>query len=328
MREAPILLLLLLLAASGLSAQAPALNAPSPLPLDPAGYGPSGLSIAILLQVRGDFPEAGDRSSTFLLRKAELGIKAHISEGTDLSLELDPVRPSDPLRRTYIRLSHLRRLHVKLGMEKAPLGLEELLSTVTLPFVDRSEVSDRFAAAEEVGVHLESRWDHWLFQFSVTNGGRRLLRDDNDYKDLSGRVVWAPAEWGSLGVAALRGRAGESALPRDRYNFEAAFGSRDSGVQAEFYRARDADVWSSAYYVTLFRTLDFEGVDAFDLQALARYEWIERSDDTEAEEVSVLTLGAAFLLDGHRSKLQVNYLIDPRPEFGEREFRVQYQVAF
>lgn len=321
-------LVLLLAAGSDLSGQAPALNAPSSLPSDPAEYGPSGITFAILLQVRADFPETPDRSSTFFLRKAELGIRAHVAESTDLSLELDAVRPSDPLRRTYLRLSHLDRLHVKLGMEKAPLGLEELLSTVTVPFVDRSEVSDRFAAAEEVGVHLESRWERWLLQLSVTNGGRRLLRDDNDHKDVSARVAWAPVEWWSLGVATLQGWAGESALVRDRYNVEVAFGSQDSGIRGEFYRAQDADVWSSAYYISMHRTMDLASVDAFDLQPVVRYERIERSDRLEADELSVLTFGAALLLNGHQSKLQVNYLVDLRPRFDEGELRVQYQVEF
>ena len=147
-------------------------------------------------------------------------MKGHIGPHTDFSLELDPVKSGDPFRRTYIRLSYLPRLHVKLGLEKAPIGLEELLSTASLPFVDRSEVNDRFAAAEELGVHLESRWDQWLLQFSVTNGGRRLLRDDTDAKDFSGRIVWAPVAWVSAGVATLQGEHGPNSEQWDRYNAE------------------------------------------------------------------------------------------------------------
>jgi hypothetical protein len=217
----------------------------------------------------------------------------------------------------------LERLHVKLGMEKAPLGLEELLSTANVPFVDRSEVNDRFAAAEEVGVHLESLWEHWLFQLSVTNGGRRLIRDDNDYKDISARVVWGPISWASLGFATLQGRTGEAALIRDRYNVEMALGSLGSGVRGEFYRARDSDVWSSAYHIATFYTLYLGSID---LQPVARYERVDRGDRLRSEELSLLTLGTALLLDGHRSKLQLNYLADLRPGFDEGEFRVQYQV--
>ena len=132
---------------------------------------------------------------TFILRKAELGVKGHIAPHVDFSLELDPVRSNDPFCRTYIRLSHWDRLHVKLGLEKAPIGLEELTPTAQLPFVDRSQVSDRFAAAEELGVHFESRWERGLFQFALTNGGRRLLRD--------GLQAEGPHRTGRLGPAPL-----------------------------------------------------------------------------------------------------------------------------
>jgi hypothetical protein len=35
-----------------------------------------------------------------------------------------------------------------VGLEKAPIGIEELTANGQIPFVDRSEVTDRFAAAE------------------------------------------------------------------------------------------------------------------------------------------------------------------------------------
>ncbi len=86
------------------------------------------------------------------------------------------MRPDDPFRRTYVRLSQFTHLHLKLGLEKAPVGLDELTSSGEIPFVSRSEVSDRFAPAEELGVHVESPWEHWLFQLSVTNGNGRMAR--------------------------------------------------------------------------------------------------------------------------------------------------------
>ena len=82
----------------------------------------------------------------------------------DFSLEADFARPHDILRRTYSLLTHVSWLHLKLGMEKTPIGLDELNSTAEIPFVDRSEVSDRFSTAEDIGVHLESRWPRWLLQ--------------------------------------------------------------------------------------------------------------------------------------------------------------------
>jgi len=320
--------LVVLSATPTVTAQTPALGTPSALPSDSAAYGDLGLRIAVLLQVRADFPEAEGDLSTFFLRKAEVGLRARVNEHTHISVELDPVDPDDPFRRTYLRLSHLPRLHVKLGMEKAPVGLEELLSSASQPFVDRSAVTDRFALAEEVGAHLESRWDHWLFQMSLTTGGRRLLRDDNDRKDLSARAVWAPVEGASVGVSGLRGHAGPEELDRRRFNVEFKVGSEASGLQTEFYRATDTEVRSSAFYASVFRMVPID-VGAFEaLQPAIRYEHFERSDNVRQDEMRLLTLGLGAFLDGNRSKLQASYLADLRSGFGEGGFRIQFQVEF
>jgi len=305
---------------------APAINTPSALPLSPEGYEKDTPRFDILLQSRGDFFWDEDKNSTFFLRKAELGIKGHAAEHVDFSIEIDPVNPDDPLRRTYIRLSHLSWLHIKFGMEKAPIGLEELTSTAQIPFVDRSEVSDRFAAAEEVGVHLESRWTQWLLQFAVTNGGRRLLRDNNDHKDVSARMVWAPNHWLSMGGATLLGRTGVDELERDRYNFEFKLGSNLSGFQSEFYRARDDDVWSSAFYGAGYWAVPVQSRWLTHLQPVVRYEYIDRDDGNRLEELSLLTFGVSLMLDEHRSKFQINFLKDLKTGTRNDELRVQYQV--
>ncbi len=309
--------------------RAPALNTPPTLPPSRAeSFRKTPPRFDILLQVRGDHFANGSKNDSFLLRKAELGVKGHISKNVDFSLELDPVRSNDPFRRTYIRLTHLNRLHVKLGLEKAPIGLEELTPTAQIPFVDRSEVNDHFAAAEELGLHLESRWDHWLFQIAATNGGRRLLRDDNKQKDITGRVVWAPRHWLSLGVATLQGKAGPERHERDRYNAEFKLGSNLTGFQTEFYRAKDANIWSSAYYVAGFWAFPTKARWLTHIQPVLRYEQIDRSDHDREKELRLVTFGFSLLFDQHRSKFQVNYLKDVLTGARKDEVRAQYQVEF
>jgi hypothetical protein len=278
------------------------------------------------MQARGDFFADTLRTDTFFLRKAEIGVKGHVAPYVDFSLELDPVRPADPLRRTYIRLTHVPWLHLKLGLEKAPLGLEELTSTAQIPFVERSEVNDRFAAAEELGVHLESHWPHALFQLSVTNGGRRLLRDNNSHKDVSARIVWGPCSWFSFGVATWQGRIGIEELERDRYNVEFKLGSNFSGFQSEFYRAQDGNLWSSAYYLSGYRAFPMKRTWLTHLQPVLRYEQIDRNDGNKLEELRLLTLGLSFMLDEHRSKFQINFLKDLHTGTRRDEIRAQYQI--
>jgi len=307
---------------------APAMNTPPTLPARPADYLKMAPRFDVLMQVRADAYGDAAKIGTFRLRKAEIGIKGHISKGADYSIELDPVRPSDPLRRTYLRLMPHNRVHIKLGLEKAPLGLDELMSSAHIPFVDRSEVSDRFSAAEELGIHVESRWSRWMWQLSLTNGGRRLLTDDNENKAVTGRLVWAPQPWVSLGLASMQGQAGEESRERDRYNIEAKLGSILSGLQAEFYRARDGDVRSSAFYTAAFWAFPTERAWLTHVQPVLRYEHIDRSDRSRADELRLFTSGVSVLFQEHQSKLQVNYLWDVHTNGRKNELRAQYQVEF
>jgi hypothetical protein len=238
------------------------------------------------------------------------------------------VRANDAFRRTYVRLSHFKRLHVKLGLEKAPLGLEELTPTAQIPFVDRSEVNDRFAPAEELGVHFESHWDHALFQFSVSNGSRRISRDENRQKDFTGRVVWAPRHWFSIGGAAQSGTFGPTSVVRDRYNAELKLGSNLSGFQSEFYRAQDGSIWSSAVYVASFWAFPIHKDWLTHIQPVFRYEHVGRSDRDALRELRLATFGVSFLFAEQRSKFQINYLKDLHTGARKDELRAQYQVEF
>jgi hypothetical protein len=312
--------------------RAPALNTPPKLPVSsPENYRKNPPRFDVLLQARYDFFENERLNSTFFLRKAELGVKGHIASNVDFSLELDPVRTAvnDPFRRTYVRLSHFGRLHFKIGLEKAPIGLDELTPTAQIPFVERSEVSDRFAAAEEMGVFAESTWDHFMLQASLTNGGRRLYRDDNRHKDVTARAVWAPHPNFSLGVATLQGKAGPDEIDRIRYNVEAKYGTNLQGAQGEFYRAKTLGVWSDAFYVAGFWALPVRKGWLTHIQPVGRYEHIDRDDNDPALELRLLTVGLSVLFSENRSKLQVNWLTDVRRDSPRKdEIRAQYQVEF
>ncbi len=308
--------------------RAVALNTPGALPLREEAYRKHTPRFDVLLQVRGDFFADTARNDTFFLRKAELGVKGRIAPHIDYVLELDPVRANDAFRRTYVRLSYWEHLHIKLGLEKAPLGLEELISSAQIPFVDRSEVNNRFAPAEELGVHLESHWQKWLLQLSVSNGSRRQRSDDNSGKDVTARAVWGPHRWFSLGAAVQEGSTANPAVDRRRYNAELKVGTNLSGFQSEFYRAKDAALYSSAFYLAGFWAIPLQTEWVTHFQPVVRYEQVDRSDRDPLQELRLATFGFSLMFADHRSKFQVNYLKDLRTGARRDEFRAQYQVEF
>jgi hypothetical protein len=313
--------------------RAPALNTPPKLPAsDTEKYRKTQPRIDVLLMGRYDYLVDSEVAvdNTFFLRKAEVGFKGNIAKNVDFSLELDPIRVqlNDPFRRTYVRLSHFKHAHFKIGMEKAPLGLEELQATAQVPFVDRSEVSSRFAAAEEMGVFLESNWTKFMFQAALTNGGRRLYVDDNKNKAFTARAVWAPTPSFSLGAATMQAKVGTDYADRKRYSLEAKYGAdNQTGAQGEFYRAKEGPVWNTAFYLGGYWALPLAGKILTHVQPVARYEFIDRSDENPTLELRLVTVGVGLLFK--ESKLQINWLRDvrsnsPRPD----ELRAQYSIEF
>lgn len=155
-----------------------------------------------------------------------------------------------------------------------------------------------------------------------------MLRNNNDYKDITARIVWAPLPWLSLGEATLRGRTGNNEEDRIRYTGEFKLGSNFSGLQSEFYRAKDGNLWSSAFYVSGSWAFPVKSQLLTHLQPVIHYEHIAREDNLESEELRLLTLGMSFMLDEHRSKFQINFLKDLHTGTRKDELRAQYQVEF
>jgi hypothetical protein len=99
-------------------------------------------------------------------------------------------------------------------------------------------------------------------------------------------------------------------------------------LQSEFYRARDGDILSSAFYIAGHWAFPVRSEWITHFQPVLRYEHIGRSDRDRLNQLKLLTVGLSFLLDEHRSKFQVNYLKDLDTGSLKDELRAQYQVEF
>jgi len=84
---------------------------------------------------------------------------------------------------------------VKVGQFKVPFGRQELTSSGSQQFVDRSAVSNTFARGRDVGVQLwgTPNGGKLDWRVGVFNGnGRTVSRNDNDDLQLNARLQWAP----------------------------------------------------------------------------------------------------------------------------------------
>jgi phosphate-selective porin OprO/OprP len=96
-------------------------------------------------------------------------------------------------------------MNLRAGQIKEPFSLDEIISAAWIDFVERSMISTAFAPKEDVGVGLYGQcWDGRIeYAMGAFNGQPRNVAENNDDKDVAGRLVIAP--WVTSDYALLKG---------------------------------------------------------------------------------------------------------------------------
>ncbi len=293
--------------------------------------------IEILSLVRTDlFGNTDFKFSSTFLRKIEIAFAGKINDWIGFKVELDPARPNDPFRRTFMQFTPHKYVDVRVGQEKAPLGMEELMKTSRIPFADRSDVSDRFAPAEELGLITYFGSDKIKLGFSLTDGRKRQKienqRDDNDSKDITGRIAFAPLDWVELGVARMDGRFGTGELKRNRTNLSFRFADRNNVnafLYGEYFNADDGAVSSDAFHVAVGKGFKLKSKYIDTIVPALRYEILEQDGPAELlDELEQVTFGLNFWLQRFSAKVAVNYIKDLKNDGFRDQWRFLYQFSF
>jgi phosphate-selective porin len=144
------------------------------------------------LKVNGD-PRDEFRDE-FRIRRARLGLAGNLtpSIGWNVSAEFTA---TPVLRNAFIQVRFSPYAALRLGQANPPMSIERGTSPTAIEFIDRTRITSQLTYAQDVGATLlnERPLAHWLsYAFSVVNGAGFNRSDDNDAKDLVGRVEVAP----------------------------------------------------------------------------------------------------------------------------------------
>jgi hypothetical protein len=292
-------------------------------------------SIEILSLFRTDiFRNPSYKFSSTYLRKIEIAFNGRVNDWIDLKVELDPVKPNDPFRKVYARFTPYKYLDVRVGQEKAPLGMEELMRTSRVPFADRSDVSDRYAPAEELGIILYVGSDQYKFGFSLTDGHRRqkieTQRDDNNFKDVTASFCYKPTDWIELGVARIDSRTGAAENTRQRTNVSFKLGDKDNFTFAygEYFRAKDGPVISDAFHLNAGMGVKVDNPYLEAVVPAVRYEQAKQSGPSNLlDELDQVTVGVNFWLKQYSARVTVNYVKDLNNSGLRDQWRLLYQIS-
>jgi hypothetical protein len=293
------------------------------------------ISIEILSLFRTDiFRNPSYKFSSTYLRKIEITFNGRVNDWIDLKVELDPVKPNDPFRKVYARFTPYKYLDVRVGQEKAPLGMEELMRSSRIPFADRSEVSDRYAPAEELGVIVYAGTDQYKLGLALTDGHKRqkieTQRDDNNFKDVTASFNYRAADWIELGVARMDGRTGVAENTRQRTNVSFKLGDKDNFnfAYGEYFRAKDGPVISDAFHLNAGMGVKVDSPFLESLVPALRYEQVKQSGPSNLiDEIDQVTVGVNFWLKQYSAKVAVNYIKDLKNSGQRDQWRLLYQIS-
>ncbi len=252
---------------------------------------------------------AGNTRDSFRIRRAKLKLEGWVWKPA-LTYELQVNWPGVTGSNTGALLEDAaidfdltkgkNRFRLRFGQFKVPFGHQELVSSGSQSFVDRSIVSNEFLRGRDTGLALWGQINNkWEYRAGVFNGnGLTRANNDNDELQYNARLVWQPN--GSVNLnqrawvtGALYSEADFESTDRPIYWFAANFETND------LRRTTTGNDLKSTIY-----GLDF-GFMYHGFYATAEYFQRERKPETGAEFDSDGWFGQLHYLLGQQRKWEV-----------------------
>jgi phosphate-selective porin OprO/OprP len=139
----------------------------------------------------GNFLETEDESEdNFELRRLRFSIASDFNAYWSAKFKFD-ADDSPEIKDAYIQYNGLDFANITVGKQKEPFGLERLMSSRNLSFIERSMMSNAISPARSLGINFSGNK-------GAVNWQLGYFHDDNSEKGnaVTGRLTWAPWQAG------------------------------------------------------------------------------------------------------------------------------------
>jgi len=335
----------------------PPAAAPTDAPPKRLAVGKEGLfQPGLLMQGWFLVNHAGDTSSTFRLRRAEISAKGEIvPKKVGYAVMFDPAKVREfntvtvtgpmgdvTIRQPTTAVSVLQDFYitylssyadVSLGQFKIPVSWEGYNSSSKLLFPERALISSKFGDARDLGVRITKTFKRWGYSAGIFNGEGLNRLDTNNQKDVALRLEVYPVEGLTL-AAVTYDSLGERDLAgtKDRWEADVRYERGPLLVQAELIRGRDVPATGDAIqgqgvYVAGGYTLP-GAVLGGSLQPVARIGYLDTNVDADDDQVLHYDVGVNYYLRAHEMKLQASYSRQQFEDDAANQFILAAQVAY
>jgi hypothetical protein len=299
-------------------------------------------------------PEGAPSKGSFRIRRFKTKLEGW-AYSKNLTYELQVNWPDpQPLEDANIAydFTGTKLLTLKAGQFKVPFGRQELTSSGSQEFVDRSMVSAEFAKARDIGLELGSQLAGGKLEarFGIFNGaGRNATANDNNRYQLDARLTWQP--WGDakyvegdpegstqplLALAVQyeandrRGATAGNDIKRKTQGADFVFKYKGLFLFGEHFSADDTPETGRPYTREGFNLQAGYFVIPQTLELALRYAQLDPSDLVRHDTRKEKGVALGYFFNKHAHKLQADFrrLSDKATGKDTDEIRVQYQLIF
>lgn len=261
-----------------------------------------------------------------------INIKTAAQGGTLVSAQADP--KSMILKDVGIVISGWEKfpnVSLQVGQFKPPFGMEGIAPSSELDLIARSSLCEALGWSDyrDIGAMVKYKRGALTAFMGVFNGEGPNTADANKDRDFAARIVLMPTGNLHLGIAGYHGRGKAARYLNERAGAEFAWLSDRWFLKAELAGGHGATSSSSSpgmrtVYVSAGRMLGTK------LQGVARFDRWDPDTSAGHDVQSETALGANYLIDGHKFKVQLNYVLhDQEGAAGSYEVtRAAMQLTF
>jgi len=260
--------------------------------------------------IQAQFNHSASASDSFRIRRARLKLEGMAADLIFYKLQLSPEK-SLSLLDAQIDLRFASYANLRLGQYKVPFSLENLTSSSSLDFINRSLAVNNLcpgrdvgASGRDIGAAFFGKAANIEYSLGIFNGSGKNRLDNNEHKDVSGRVVYSPFDCLSVGFSYYQGKhfrdEAKSSEQRNRKGFEFRLTKKDFSLKSEYIFARNKELKRQGLYIQGGCFLKPDKIEV-----LIRYDFLDNDKNQKGEFHKIINLGLNWHISA-KSKFQIN----------------------
>ena len=286
--------------------------------------------------VHEQFLDAADESSSFVTKRARLGVKGKVNPWASIRI-VGEFASTPRLLDANLAFSPGSHWTVTAGQYKVPFVADFQIATTAYPFVNASLLAGAWSGRDigssavyqlKAGKHHEVRLTGGVF-----NGADINKSDVNNEKNYVGRLELARDKALKLTSGFVFGKTNDTGVMAHditRWVVSGEYKYRRVIVDGEYVHDRTGTTRGSGWYLWTAASVPATLPWLQSVQGLLRYEELTDDLDDSDSRTSRTTFATNLYFDEKAAKLQVNYQLegDRRDVWGKGAFLVNMQVAF